>query len=172
MREEKLKLIVFTGMLTALTFVATFIIKLPSPTGGYIHPGDVMVVLSGALLGPVYGSFAAGIGSALADIVGGYFIYAPVTLVIKALCAGICALLINRLGIIRSALISESVMVLGYFASEIFILAAAGGQMSLVAGVSAAALNIPANLVQGAFGCVGAVLLYPALKALRLGPVK
>ena len=41
MREEKLKLIVFTGMLTALTFVATFIIKLPSPTGGYIHPGDV-----------------------------------------------------------------------------------------------------------------------------------
>ena len=36
-----------------------------------------MVLLSAFVLGPVWGTAAGGIGSALADVICGYFIYAP-----------------------------------------------------------------------------------------------
>ena len=59
----KTKNIIFTALFAALTCVATMIIKLPTPTMGYIHPGDAIVLLSGLLLGPWYGSFAAGLAA-------------------------------------------------------------------------------------------------------------
>lgn len=46
-----------------------------------------MVLLCGWLLGPIYGTIAAGLGPALADIFSGYVVYAPATFVIKALMA-------------------------------------------------------------------------------------
>ena len=50
--NSKLKKIVLTALFAALSCVATMSIKLPTPgTGGYIHPGDAMVILSGVVLG-------------------------------------------------------------------------------------------------------------------------
>ena len=47
---------VFAALFAALACVATMSLHIPTPgTGGYIHPGDAIVVLSGILLGPVYG---------------------------------------------------------------------------------------------------------------------
>lgn len=87
------KKITYTGIMMALVYLGTTIIKIPiSFTGGYIHIGDAFVFLSGILLGPVYGAFAAGIGSALADILGGYPSWALPTLIIKALMAIITGL--------------------------------------------------------------------------------
>ena len=74
-------------MFAALICVATMIIKLPSPIGGYINVGDGIVLLCGWTLGPMYAFFVAGIGSALADIFAGYILYAPATFVIKGLMA-------------------------------------------------------------------------------------
>ena len=78
---------VMTALFAALTFVATYIIRIPTVTGGYIHLGDCFVLLSGWMLGPVYGVLAAGIGSMLTDIAAGYVAWAPATLVIKGLVA-------------------------------------------------------------------------------------
>lgn len=84
--EEYAKCLVYTALMTALVFVATFTIKVPVPfTNGYIHPGDSMVFLAGLLLGPFYGAFAAGIGSALADLIAGYTFWMIPTLLIKGL---------------------------------------------------------------------------------------
>ena len=78
-----------TALFAALACVATMSIRIPTPgTGGYIHPGDAIVILAGIILGPVYGMLAGGIGSALSDLIGGYFVYVPITLVIKGLVAG------------------------------------------------------------------------------------
>ncbi len=44
-----------------------------------------MVMLSGLFLGPVGGFFAGGVGSAIADVAGGYTFYAPITLIAKGL---------------------------------------------------------------------------------------
>ena len=63
-----------TALFAALACVATMSIRIPTPgTGGYIHPGDAIVILAGIILGPVYGMLAGGIGSALSDLIGGYF---------------------------------------------------------------------------------------------------
>ena len=88
MSNNKTQKITTTALFMALTCISTMIIKLPTPgTGGYVHLGDTFVILSGILLGPVYGAIAGGIGSALADLLGGYFVYVPITLIVKALIA-------------------------------------------------------------------------------------
>jgi uncharacterized membrane protein len=71
-------------MMIALVFVATYVIKIPIPfTQGYIHAGDAMIFLSAILFGPLIGGLAGGIGSAMADLFGGYAIWAFPTLIIK-----------------------------------------------------------------------------------------
>lgn len=82
------KKLVLSALFMALTCVATMSIRIPTPgTGGYIHPGDALVILSGALFGPVWGFLIAGIGSCLADLLGGYLTYVPITFLIKGLVA-------------------------------------------------------------------------------------
>ena len=79
-----------------MTCVATMIIKIPTPTFGYIHPGDGFVLLCGVVLGPLPGALAAGIGSMFSDIFSGYVTWAPATFIIKALTGGIAGLLFHR----------------------------------------------------------------------------
>ena len=96
--KSNVKKIVMTALLTALTCAATMSIRIPTPgTGGYIHPGDALVILSGIILGPAGGFLAGGAGSALSDLLGGYFIYVPITLVIKGLVALLSALAFQKM---------------------------------------------------------------------------
>lgn len=153
---------VYTALFTALTCVATMIIQIPSPMNGYVNLGDAMVLLSAWILGPMYGTVAAGVGSMLADILSGYAYYAPGTLVIKALMAVAAALVFQALqgkkhgkylAEITSSLLGECIMVAGYF-----------GYAGLLLGKGmAAALSIPGNLVQGVFGIVVSTAAYLAL---------
>ena len=83
MSREYLKKLIMAALFAALACVATMIIKVPTPgTEGYINLGDAIVILCGVILGPVWGFLAAGIGSCLADLIGGYFVYVPITFVI------------------------------------------------------------------------------------------
>lgn len=171
------KKLIFTALLSALTFVATFVIKLPTPTMGYIHPGDAVVLICGTLLGPVYGGFAAGFGSMLADLVSGYFTYAPATFVIKTLTAVIAAFLYKEFqkfwnekkktaSFIISGVFGEAFMVIGYFLYEIFLLGILSGGLnsaSVSAGIVAAASGIVFNIVQGSFGVILGAVLRPIL---------
>ena len=97
MKDRKGFRIVLTAMLAAMVCVSTICIQIASRVGGYINLGDALVLMSGFMLGPVYGGAAAGIGSALADIITGYAYYAPGTLVIKAAIAAVAALLARSL---------------------------------------------------------------------------
>ena len=79
---------VTAAVLAALTCVATMVVQIPMPlTKGYVNLGDVMVLTSVWLIGSPWGVAAAGIGSAMADLLTGYAYYAPATLIIKALMA-------------------------------------------------------------------------------------
>ena len=71
------KTLVMASLLAALCCVATMVIRIPSPTGGYMNLGDTVVILSAYLLGPAWGSAASGLGSALADLFSGYTAYVP-----------------------------------------------------------------------------------------------
>lgn len=158
----KTKAIVFAALFAALTCVATMSLHIPTPgTGGYIHPGDALVVLSGILLGPVYGALAAGLGSAMADLLGGYMIYVPITFFVKGLIAVVCYFVYNKLlgkvkpivikGIITGCF-STVIVAAGYCFFEYFMYGAG------------AFASVPANLVQGVSGLIISTLLLPLLK--------
>jgi uncharacterized membrane protein len=168
--------VILAALMAALTCVGTMIIKIPTPTNGYIHPGDGFVLLSGLLLGPLWGGLAAGIGSALSDLIGGYFIYVPATFVIKALTAitgyfvfkAISKILSTQTELptlIISGIAGEAVMVLGYFLFETFMLSVVNNS-SLSAGVIASLAGILPNIIQGIFGVIISTVLYPLLKRL------
>lgn len=52
MTGKNIRKLVLAALLAALTAVATMIIRIPTPTQGYIHLGDGMVLICGILLGP------------------------------------------------------------------------------------------------------------------------
>lgn len=157
----KLKKIVTAALFAALACVATMSIRIPTPgTSGYIHPGDAIVILSGVILGPVWGLLAAGIGSAMADLIGGYFLYVPITFVIKGAVAFAAGMLYRKIG--RTPKSCYAAVILGGVADLVFV---AGGYFlceSVIYGAGAAA-SIPANVIQGISGLVISVVLYPVL---------
>ena len=165
MTDEKIRRTVFAALFAALTCVATMVIRIPTPgTSGYIHPGDAIVILSGILLGPAAGFFAAGIGSALSDLIGGYMLYVPVTFFVKGAVALISGFIFRKfvssgkrktLAIVLCGITDIILVVFGYGIFETFL-------YGLPGAVSAA---LP-NLIQGAFGLVLSLILYPVLSTV------
>ena len=161
-RNRHLRQIVLCALFTALTCLATVAVQMPAPVVGYIHLGDCMVLCAAFLQPPAYGVAAAGIGSALADFILGFAIYAPATLVIKALFAIVAFCLSRALRPLMPLPISRliggvaggTLMTLGYFAYEAWLL---GYGM-------AAAANIPLNLVQAGIGVALSVILVALLQ--------
>lgn len=159
--NNNLKKLILAALFAALSCVATMSIRIPTPgTGGYIHPGDAIVILSGVILRPVWGFLAGGIGSALSDLIGGYFIYVPITFVIKGLVALAAGLLYQKIGknqksryiaVILGGVADIILVAGGYFVCEFFIYGAG------------AAASIPANIIQGIGGLVISCILYPIL---------
>jgi uncharacterized membrane protein len=95
MKSKSTKTLVLTGMMTALVFIATVAIRIPVPfTQGYIHAGDTMIFVSAAILGPVPGMIAAGVGSALSDMMG-YPQWVVPTLIIKGLMGYLMGVFVN-----------------------------------------------------------------------------
>ena len=147
--NSNLKKIIMTALFAALACVATMSIRIPTPgTGGYIHPGDAIVILAGIILGPVYGMLAGGIGSALSDLIGGYFVYVPITLVIKGLVALVSGLIYQKM--CRYGKNRYVAVILGGITDIVF-----------VAGAS-----ILANIIQGVGGLIISAVLYPVLIAI------
>lgn len=159
--NNNLKKLILAALFAALSCVATMSIRIPTPgTGGYIHPGDAIVILSGVILGPVWGFFAGGIGSALSDLIGGYFVYVPITFMIKGLVALAAGLLYQKVGKTQKS--RYAAVVLGGVADIILV---AGGYFVceyFIYGAGAAA-SIPANIIQGIGGLVISCILYPIL---------
>ena len=71
MNSKTLHRMVFTGMMAAFVFVATYFLKIhiPTPAGPtMLKTGNILCLLGGLLFGPVCGGLAAGIGSGLYDL--------------------------------------------------------------------------------------------------------
>lgn len=173
--SKMIKKTIVAALLTALTFVGTMIIQIPTGTNGYIHIGDCFVILCGYILGPFWGFVAAGVGSALTDIATSYFFWAPGTFIIKGAMATLAYFIVKAsakafkkgplIPFILASTVAELFMVAGYFVYAATIL----GE-----GLPAA-LSIPANLVQGLAGAVMSTALaeiFANNKSLcRLAPI-
>lgn len=171
MKKAVLRREVQTAVFTALICAATLSVRIPTPiTSGYVNVGDCFVLAAAWMLGPWYGLFAGGVGSALADLIGGYPHYILGTLLIKGTMALVAALLgrqvrtahvrahaPSRVGRLIGAIAAEVVMVVGYFLYAWLLLGN---------GASAALTSILPNLVQGAVGVVGGMALTEVLGRL------
>ena len=162
MSSQKTLKIIMASLMAAMTCIATMVISIPTPTNGYIHLGDGLVLLSGIILGPIYGGMAAGIGSMFADILLGYTYYALPTFIIKALaaiCGGFIYLKLNHfcknyiIPLIGAGIVGGAIVTCGYFLVEAFIFGY---------GLAASA-SIFGNLLQNAFGILVSIFLMPAL---------
>lgn len=64
------------ALFTALTVIGTMV-KIPLPTGAFVHLGNAVLLLAVLFLGYVKGSLAGGLGFAIFDVLNGYAIEAP-----------------------------------------------------------------------------------------------
>lgn len=158
----KTKKLVMAALFAALTYVATSIIKIPTPgTGGYIHPGDAVVILSGIFLGPVYGGLSAAIGSMLSDLLGGYMNYVPITFIIKGLVAVVSYYVFHASAkLFKKEIFATAVC--GVFATIIV----AGGYFLCeipMYGLGGALGSVPSNIIQGVGGLAISTVLMAVL---------
>ncbi len=152
------KRLVTYAVLIALTTVMTMVIQIPTPTAyGYLNLGDMVVFMAAFVYGRKAGFIVGGIGSALADLLLGWAVYAPITLVVKGMEGFVTGFLLETAwGIKRSHLppfIGAAVMVGGYYLAEIFLY-----------GHNVALVNIPGNGMQGIFGAASAIALWRVIK--------
>ncbi|MBA7500078.1 hypothetical protein ES708_00963 [subsurface metagenome] len=156
--------IAITSIFAALTCVLTMLISIPVPaTGGYINIGDVGVMLTALIFGPVIGSLGGGIGSALADIFLGYPIWAPATFIVKGLEGLIVGLIANPRKVrtyfnfydIIAVIIGGLTMVFGYFIVEAFV---------FNFGIAPALVELPGNLFQSIIGAIISLSLIVVLR--------
>ena len=82
MKDQKIRLMCITGIFTAIVFVFTAYLHIPSHTG-YTHVGDGFIYLAACMLPLPYAMFVGAGGALLADCLTGYAIWAPGSVVIK-----------------------------------------------------------------------------------------
>ncbi len=154
--------LVLVAILTALTTVGTIVVAIPFMGYGYLNFGDIFVMTSGMILGPGGGFLAGGLGSAMGDMLLGYYHFAPITFVVKGLeglVVGICSRnssLIGRLTKwdVVGLCLAASVMLTGYFIAESFLY-----------GISYALAEITINVIQVGVGAIASSLIGPGMRA-------
>lgn len=157
---KKTRLLALGGIMAAL--VAAFTnIQVPLPSNhGYLNLGDAMIFASAFILPEyLYCAAAAGIGSALVDLVI-FPIYAPATFIIKAMLALFAVIGVkktNRTPItILSFMLAALIVPVGYFIYE-----------CILYGVGIGAANILFNLLQSEVGAIVGGLLGIYIRKIR-----
>jgi uncharacterized membrane protein len=137
--------------------VITSTIKIPLPSKGYFNFGDVAVVFGGLFLGWKNGALAGGVGSALADVIGGFPLFAPLTLIAKGLEGLLSGLSKKKQGFLFYLFpaLGVLVMVATYFFGEIC--------MPQI-GIGGAIAEVPSNLIQAGGGYFGGLLLNKVIR--------
>ena len=165
MKTISTKKLVLTALFTAVITIATMFLRLPL-SFGYVNLGDAFILLAVFILGPIYGDISAGVGSAIADLLG-YITYAPGTLIIKTLMAISIHLVYaliktatkkDILAEILSGIVGTLIMAFGYFAYEIIFFITP----------AFAILNVPFNILQGVVGTAIAVSVMRILTKTKI----
>ncbi|UCH02931.1 MAG: ECF transporter S component [Candidatus Bathyarchaeota archaeon] len=158
-------LIAMAAIMAALVAVTTIIIQIPIPaTDGFFNIGDAMIMVAALTCGPIVGAFAGGVGSSLADLYGGWYVWVIPTLIIKGIEGFLAGWILNRSdeqtipNIVLAWVIGGSEMVLGYFLVQIYMY-----------GFSAALVELPFNIVQMTVGGIVGIPISKALKRMIRG---
>ena len=175
-KSDNTLIFVTTAMMTAMVMIATTFFKIPNAMG-YIHLGDGFVLLAAIILPKKYACFAGGVGAGLADIYGGYAVWAPWTLVIKIVMVLIVQLFFDFLTK-RASNGKHIAKIAGipfaeFFAYVLAVLWTVSGYyiaQGFISGNWAAPIaDVPGNVLQAAVGSVIAILVSVTLEKTSLG---
>lgn len=140
------------AILAAMVTIAT-ILHVPLPgLRIYFNLGEGVIYAIAILLGARYGGVCGGIGAALADILLGYPLWAPLTLIIK----GTEGYIVGRLapkGRILAMAAGAAVMIAGYTTSA-----------GLLYGWKVAPVEFMTDIAQTGIGAAFALILVPILE--------
>ena len=151
--------IVFTGLMPALVFIATFVPHIPIPLG-YAHLGDAVIFLLALLVPRRPALIAACLGSALADLLGGFALWAVPTIVIKYGMAEIVYRIAPQGRAIGQGRIVTALLLSSLWMAFAYTLVGA----VLYDGLIAALTSTPGLIVEGIVNSVIALLLLPMLR--------
>lgn len=152
--------IAVTAVMTALVIVFTSFIKVPIGAGGYIHLGDLMILLSASILPLPFALLSSCVGAALSDVIVGAPIWAPFSLIVKALIVLCFTAKKDKILCARNFIgcgLSCIITVVGYFFSEVIIYGNWGAYVSM-----------PWNLVQAVVAAVGYIVIGIAFDKLKV----
>lgn len=160
--------IVETGLMAALIFIVTYAFHIPSHFGT-IHLGDGMVLLSAALLPRRKAILASSLSMFIFDIVSGYMIWAPFTLIIKGIMAYLASILYNKYKN-GFSLIPAVLWMIGayYFAGAIiYKFFTTSETYTFIRGLQASLLDIPFNIIQGVAGLVIGIVFIKGIEKFK-----
>ncbi|GAB4524318.1 MAG: ECF transporter S component [Anaerolineae bacterium] len=150
--------IAVVAIMIAVTTVFTLSVRVPVPaTNGYVNLSDVAIYFAAFAFGPWVGLIAGGVGTALADLIGGYAQFALLSLLAHGL-EGFVAGWLGKdrqfLGMVGAWAAGAVVMCALYLLGEGLVLT----------GWAAAFAELPFNAFQN---LVGALVGIPLVLAVR-----
>ncbi|MDD3902764.1 MAG: ECF transporter S component [Sphaerochaeta sp.] len=162
MQENKNALkVAVVAVLTAVVVVFTMMVRIPTAKG-YLNLCDVAICFIAFTFGPWSAFIAAGLGTALADLISGYAQWAPISFIVHGVEGLLVALIVRQKGDetisaikkIAAGIVCVTTVSMGYFIlSAIFI-----------SGFSVAAAEIPGNIAQSGVGVVLGLAVATAVK--------
>ena len=165
MKRRHIRLMCISGIFAALVFVVTAYLQIPT-YNGYVHCGDGFVILAACILPTPYAVAVGVIGAMLADLLTGFAIWAPGSMIIKGLIALIFGATAKKIVTTRNlvmlfpaALISAA----GYYLYEgmiygNFIAALAGIPGSLVQAVASSIVYVVAGIAMDKYNLKGKLI--------------
>ena len=162
-RQKTFDLII-TGLLAALVFVSTVFLnlKLPIGNGGLVHLGTAMLFIASILYGPKKGALAGAIGMGLFDMIGGWLLWAPITIVSRGLqgfIVGKIAWSNGRNGNSIAFNLIATIISMPFMIAVYYI-----GEGILYGNWIAPLASIPGDLIQNALGVIIAIPVCVVLK--------
>lgn len=157
--------LILTAMLVALVFVSTVFINIRLPisaNGGLVHLGTAMLFIASILFGPKKGAIAGAMGMGLFDLIGGWALWAPITIVARGLqgyIVGKIAWANGRKGNNIAFNIMATVLSIPFMVAVYYI-----GEGFLYGNWIAPLASIPGDLVQNVLGIFIAVPICVVLR--------
>lgn len=148
------------AIFTALVFVVTAYLHIPT-NNGYIHVGDGLIYLAACILPWPYAMAVGACGALLADCLTGFVIWAPGSVIIKALTALLFTAKNKKIMCMRNRIMllpAAAICIGGYYLYESVVY---GNWISPLAG-------IPASLTQAVTSSILFVVLGVAFDKMNL----
>ena len=158
------RLVAISAVMTAVVFVLTRMIQVPTPARGYVHLGDAGIFFAAFAFGPWVGGIAGALGTGLADLTSGYAQWAIFSFLVHGLQGVLVGLIfrrparrdtrtINWGALLAAVAVGGAAVVAGYFIAGVILM-----------GTGAAVAEIPANLIQALSGGIIGAPLFLAVR--------